>query len=788
MLWAVADRGRLSPRPLPEPRTSFIGRKRELGELGNALRRSRLITLTGSAGCGKTRLALQAARAAVEDYEAVAFLDLTPVRDSIGIQETMTAALGIRQRDMRSLLTDIEGIRLLIVIDNAEHVIDAVCGVIDDILRLCPRTSMLVTSRELLDMDGEVRCRVEPLRAPEPDTTGDLAALAAHDAIQLFCERAREHLPGFQLVPANAELVATICKRLEGIPLALELAAARVRAFALQDIVARLDDLLSLLSQGRRIALPRHRTMQAAIDWSYELLSGRERVLLPRLAIFANTFDLEAVEAICSDSDVQGGAVPDVLRQLADKSLVIPHRQPDGALRYGQLEVLRQYGLRRLPSDCRPVLVERYVRYYAELVHRMTSTDEAPRVRSHMIDLNYSNVQQALDESLATNPDMALDMIEDLQWWWLLRGEASQARRRIECILADNRIDKHRLVRTYASAHTWSCVAGDRQAASRYADQAVSLARGGADVSLELWVRNLLGMTSAQHNDWLSSEQHFLDAIELCERATPDAFTNRADLWGRGLPPTRSRMLAMSRNNLAHLLFLTGRLEEALTASEGALAAMSDVEIPTLAPWLLATHGQVLLLLKRPAEATASFTRALEQVVAHGADSLAVSLLTGLSCTAADRGAFAACVTLVAAAHGAAQRSGATPEQVLPVAQAEAHSRSQLGEGPSQAAWRRGLRMSLVDSLSLARTMVDRTPSARSALTPRQTEIVRLVSQGLSDKQIAKKLRISARTVEVHLAHTRKVLGVHNRAQIAVWFVTTGGGESPPDTAAGRQT
>ena len=781
----MTEQARLLPMPLPVPRTSFVGRSREIEDLRNVLTRSRLLTLIGVAGCGKTRLALQVATSAMADFDdGVAFVELAPVRELVGIREATAAALGLPQRNVSSITRAIGSARLLVVIDNAEHVLDAVSEVAEEILSRCANTSVVVTSRELLNVDGETRWRVEPLELPRSEAVTDLQAMQSQDAVRLFCERAREHLPAFQLVDANASQVATICRRLEGIPLALELAAARVRALALNDIAARLDDLLGLLSHGRRTALPRHRTMLSAIDWSYELLSPDERLLLPRLSIFANTFDLQAVEAICSDGSVPKKAIADLLRQLVDKCLVVTSPRADGTLHYWLMEVLRQYGLRQLPSQDRAIIADRHSKFYADLVHQHTTSDMPPSARSQMISVNYNNVQLALDRLIDSDPVNALPMVEDLQWWWLLRGSVSEARRRIERLLADERIDDHKLVRLCASGHTWSFMAGDHEAAATYAERAIALAGDDADTALQLWIVNMLGLTAAQHDDWQSAERHFRRAIELCELAAPDAFANRADLWGNGLSPTRSRMLSMSRNNLAHLLLVTGRHQEARVESENALAALSDVEVPTIAPWLLATQGQVLLTLGQPMRARDQFTEALEQVAAHGADSLAVELLTGLACVAADCGEFAASLTLSAAGQSAERRSGIDtslprehPEHVPSMTEAVKRSRTELTERAAAAAWNRGTSMTLVDALSFVRSL-RRQPPGRAPLTRRQMEIARLVGLGLSDKQIAGELHISRRTVEAHLAQVRRQLALQNRAQIAVWSVSADGAVS----------
>jgi predicted ATPase/class 3 adenylate cyclase len=331
------------PNNLPSLLSTFIGREEEQAQLTTLLGESRLVTLAGAGGCGKTRLALQAAAEYLDRApDGVWFADLAPLTDGAQLPAVVAAALGLRDRDEQSLLAALHDADTLIVLDNCEHVIDAAAGWAGRIMRDCRTPRILATSREPLGIDGERVCRVASLSLPTG--TALLAGeLGGSDAVRLFLDRARGAVPGFTVDDRNAALVSSLCRRLDGIPLALELAAARLSSMALPQLVERLDRRFRLLTGGSRNAMPRQQTLQATVDWSFSLLNETEREAIRRLSVFAGGFDLEAAEAICaSDGMVDEFEVIDLLHSLVSKSLVIADRGPD-AVRYRLLETIRQY-------------------------------------------------------------------------------------------------------------------------------------------------------------------------------------------------------------------------------------------------------------------------------------------------------------------------------------------------------------------------------------------------------------------------------------------------------------
>ena len=329
---------------LPAQLTSFIGREKEIDEIKKLIATNRIVTLTGSGGAGKTRLSLQVGMECLNQFSNGVWLaELAPVTDPILVPQTVLSIFNLREDSHRSLLEVlIEYLRaktLLLIIDNCEHLIEACAQISVDLLQACPQLKILASSREALGIAGEAAYRVPSLNTPDPADLPALDRLEEVDSIRLFIERAATAKPGFTLTKDNAPFLAQICYRLDGIPLALELAASRIKVLSPEQIASRLDDRFRLLTGGSRTALPRHQTLHAMIDWSYSLLSEQEKTLFRRLAVFVGGWTLEAAESVCSSV---GHDVLDLLARLVDKSLVFIE-ESTGEIRYHRLETIRQY-------------------------------------------------------------------------------------------------------------------------------------------------------------------------------------------------------------------------------------------------------------------------------------------------------------------------------------------------------------------------------------------------------------------------------------------------------------
>jgi predicted ATPase/class 3 adenylate cyclase len=345
------------PNNLPRQLTSFVGREQEMAEVKRLLTATSLLTLVGAGGAGKTRLSLQVAADVLDDYrDGVWLVELAPLTDPVLVPQAVASTLGLPERASHpTVLTLEEHLRprsLLLILDNCEHLVTACAVLAETLLRACPNLSILATSREGLGIAGETTWRIPSLSLPDvqhfsfgaPDVA---SALSHYESVRLFIDRALAVAPAFAVTNHNAPAVAQICQHLDGIPLAIELAAVRVKVLAPEQIAARLDDRFRLLTGGSRTALPRQQTLRALVDWSYDLLTGPERILFRRLSVFAGGWLLEASEGICAGDGVEELEVLDLLAQLVDKSLVLAEEHV-GEARYGLLETLRQYGTEKL--------------------------------------------------------------------------------------------------------------------------------------------------------------------------------------------------------------------------------------------------------------------------------------------------------------------------------------------------------------------------------------------------------------------------------------------------------
>jgi predicted ATPase/class 3 adenylate cyclase len=430
------------PNNLPAQLTTFVGRASELSALRARLGLARLLTLTGAGGSGKTRLALQLAADRLDDFsDGVWWTDLAPLSDPTLVSHAIAVALGVREQPDRpleqSLLGYLRPKRLLLVLDNCEHLVAACAAVADLLLRQCPDMRILTTSREGLGIAGETLYPVPPMTLPETDRPAP-DALVQSEAVQLFADRAAALVPSFAVTERTAPLIAHICRRLDGIPLALELAAARSKSLSLEEIAARLEDQFRLLTGGSRTALPRHQTLQSAIDWSYAMLGAAEQACFRRLSVFAGGFTLDAAEAVGSGEPVAYADVVDVLGHLVDKSLVVAEGR-NGDVRYRMLESLRQYGRDRLIAAAEANAIRtRHLHWFVTVSNRaepaLKGMDQPDWLRR--LSTEHDNLRTALQWSLTSSAiDEGLRIATAISRFWYLRGHISEGRRWLDELL-----------------------------------------------------------------------------------------------------------------------------------------------------------------------------------------------------------------------------------------------------------------------------------------------------------------------------------------------------------------
>jgi predicted ATPase/two-component SAPR family response regulator len=491
---------------LPLQLSSFVGREREMAEVEELLAEHRLLTLTGPGGCGKTRLALAVASELAEDFEDGAWwVGLASLSDPDLVAQAVAQALVVREAPGRSfveaLAEHLGPTKTLLVLDNCEHLVDACAALADALLHSCQRLKILATSREALGIAGERTWLVPPLTLPGREAqAGDPAG---SESVRLFVERASAAATGFALTLQNTPVVAQICRRLEGMPLAIELAAARTRVLSVEQIDARLDDAFHLLTGGSRTAVPRQRALRAAMDWSHDLLSEEEKVLFRRLSVFAGGFTLGATEEICSGEGIEHDDVLDLLSHLVDKSLVVVQER-GGEARYRLLETVRQYGWEKLEEAGEAESVRRrHAIFFLALAEEVEPKIE-PNVNIadrrpwlEHLEIEHDNLRAALRWAQESSPQTGLLLANALYWLWYHRGYLSEGRSSYERALAGAPAalaspEARAKALCYAGYLAWA--QGDHPAARSRLQESVEIGRrlgGGRYLAHALWV---LGM------------------------------------------------------------------------------------------------------------------------------------------------------------------------------------------------------------------------------------------------------------------------------------------------------
>ncbi|MGQ0669700.1 MAG: protein kinase domain-containing protein [Actinomycetota bacterium] len=557
------------PHNVPAEVSSFVGREREIAEIKELLDTTRLLTLTGAGGCGKTRLALRVASEILEDHrDGVWMVKLAALGDPALVPQAIASAIGLTEEPGRPLTETLGDIlrskETLIVLDNCEHLIDACAKLAEELLQACPHLRLLATSREPLGIQGETARRVPSLSFPHPERPPSLPDLARSEGVRLFVDRARAARPDFRLTEDNAPSVVQLCHRLDGLPLAIELAAARVRALTVEQVVARLDDRFRLLTGGSRTALPRQQTLQATMDWSYELLSGRSKALFRRLSVFAGGFALEAVEAVCGGLGLEDASILDHLARLVDRSLVLLEER-GGQARYRLLETVRQYGRDKLLAAGEVATVrDRHFAWCLALAERAEPELEGPEQGTWLdaLEANHGNFRAALEWSTAGGGDReaGLRLAGALGGFWLVRGYLSEGLRWLEAALAHGAgAAPDQRAKVLMAAANLTQDLGDYGAARFFGQQGLAVYREVSDRRGMARALNALGNTADMAGDHAAARSLYEEALAI--------WSELGDKHG----------LARALNNLGNAAWGLKEFATARSLYEEALALYRDV-------------------------------------------------------------------------------------------------------------------------------------------------------------------------------------------------------------------
>ncbi len=806
------------PNNLPVQLTSFIGREREKREVERLLSIARLLTLTGTGGAGKTRLALQVAADLLEQYpDGVWVVELAPLADPTLVPQSVASALGVAEQPHRAMnATLVDYLRpksLLLVLDNCEHVLPACAQLTDALLRVCPSLRILATSREALRIAGEISWRVPSLSQPDPQRLPTFDRLIEYEAVRLFVQRAAAILPTFTVTSQNAEAIARVCQQLDGIPLAIELAAARVRVLSVGQIVARLDDRFRLLTGGSRTALPRQQTLRATMDWSYDLLSAQEGMLLRRLSVFAGGWTLEAAEAVCPGDDVAVTDTLDLLTQLVDKSLVVVETS-DGAARYRLQDTVRQYGLDKLEESGNAADVRR--RHFGWYLGIAESAKAAGRESDRAVWLErlqaeYDNLRAALEWSLGSGgPEEGLRLaVAARELWW--RSHFNEGRHWLEESLAATHGTPSPL-RAEALA-TLSDIAreqGEYLKAAEFCEESLRLYREQGDEQGIAAALNSRGRLAWRQSDYKQATAFFEQSLALNRKLGQQAniaqglnalgnvahaqgnYERAAGFHRESLALYRALNkesgLAIALDSLANAEWRLGDHDRAMALLEQSLALFRKLGFKRGIAVALLSLGTVAQSAGRYERARASFEEGLGLRKELGDRRGLASVLDKLGDMAQSLGHQERAVRLFGVADAIREAISAplTPSDRGDHERSLAAARATLGVAAFAAAWAAGRAMTVEQAAEYALTPVKTVPlkagkeekprigEGRGLLSPREREVAAFIARGLTNREIAKELVVTERTAETHVQHIFNKLGLTSRSQIAAWAVEHG--------------
>jgi predicted ATPase/DNA-binding CsgD family transcriptional regulator len=816
------SKGEVVTHNLPVQLTKFIGRQPALADLERLLADSRLISLTGPAGCGKTRLAMQfASRVSGSFKDGVCLAELAPIRDPTFVPLLLTKVLNITNRPEQSaleaLLHYLQSKEILLVLDNCEHLIAGCAQLVGQILSQTGGVHILVTSREPLAVPGEMVYPVPGLELP-PAGAGvsvNPQDLLQYDAVHLFVERTRAILPNFTITTANALNIVKICRQLDGLPLALELASAHTNVLSLQEILARLDDRFALLISSQRAKLdPRHGTLRTAMDWSYDLLSPSEQTLLRRLSVFARDCSLATIEDICAGDGLEREQILGLLSSLVNKSLVVANTLLYDEARYSLLATIRQYGQEKLISSGeRSVIHDRHLRFYLEFSEEMDTKlrGEHQSMWLNKLDAEYDNIRAALswtvEDSHTDNNRVSagLRITSSLYQFWRIRDYIEEGLDWCKQLFArsDDSISSVVRAKALVFASLMAGIRGQIEDQMKYGEQALFLSEaageegrqthalalgiqgyaarkaGNDHTAFSLALKEIqllrelgdiyqLGLSLSLNSFYAMSIGLYEEARAMLDEAFP-LLQQSGDLY----------RIAMAFNYLGDLDRCEGKYQEAETAYEESISLLRKINAIRDLASALYNLGHTCLHLGKIERAIELFNESLA-LHQEQANRLGMTeCLLGFAALAIVANLPAAGARLLSAAvtiggqHISSEWATTRMEYEHYLERARAGLTTKMFRSEQTA----GQRLSLDKAFEYAQGLVQKVVAAQQIrqqleqLTPREYEVAMLIAQAKSNAEIAEELVVSKRTIESHIASIRSKLGFTARSQIVRWVI-----------------
>jgi predicted ATPase/DNA-binding CsgD family transcriptional regulator len=780
------------PNNLPLQLSHFIGREQAIVDIKRAVWTTRLLTLTGPGGCGKTRLALTVAEQLLDAFQdGVWLIELAALSDAALLPRVIMSALDMYEQTGHTLSAAlIEQLRpreLLLVLDNCEHLIDGCADLALVVLQQCPDLKILATSSEALNITGEIAWPVPPLSMINPQQITNTATLQTSEAARLFLDRAAAARPDFAVSDRAAPAIAQICRRLDGLPLAIELAAARVKVLAIDQIAVRLDDRFNLLSLGERIAPDRHQTLRAMIDWSYGLLEQSEKTLFRRLAVFAGGWTLEAAQAVCGSDDLGPQVVLDVLTRLIDKSLV-QVRKCDGETRCSMLETIRHYaseklleaneleGIRRRHLDC-------FVKLAEESEPQLQGPEQARWIER--LDTENGNLRAALEWSLTDGDVKAgLRLAVGLGQYWFMRGHLfGEGREWLEKILSrpEAQEQKAARARAFLSLGTLTYFQGDHGAAHSAYENSLTLnqeLRNKDGIAESLYY---LADVAAIQGDGVAARALYAAARSASEENLA-GLRAQGDQWN----------IARTLNFLGELTRTEGNYLAARSLYEESLAIRRELGDQRGTAVSLINLGFVAHYQGDYRQAARVFAESLALFQKHGGRRGIVDCIAGLAGVAGAEGQSERAAQLFGAVEALREviRTYVTHADQIEYDRNVAAVHAQLDAATFTRAWAEGRTLTMEEAVDFALAVAKSSPVDKSSavpvasrravkqrvtgLTAREREVAALVAQGKANREIGEALVVELKTVEAHITHILSKLGFDNRVQIATWAMNHG--------------